>query len=52
MWEDDLMECIVTTGQAGMTGALGRAGAAVNDDWHRAVRYEASGPGAFGRACP
>ena len=52
IWEDDLKECIVTTGLAGMTGALDRAGAAVNDDWHCAGRYEASGPGGFERAHP
>jgi len=52
MWEDDLMECIVTTGPAGMTDALHRAQAAVNDEWHCAGRYEASGPGAFKRAYP
>jgi hypothetical protein len=52
MWADDLMECIVTTGQAGMIGALDRAEAAVNDNWHCAGRYEASGPGAFRRAHP
>jgi hypothetical protein len=52
MGEGDLMECIVTTGLAGMTGVLGRAEAAVNDDWHCAGRYEASGPGVFERAYP
>ena len=52
MGEDDLMECIVTTGLAGMTEALDRAEAAVNDDWHCAGRYEASDPGAFERAYP
>jgi len=34
MWEDDLMGCTVTTGLTGMTGALDRAQAAVNDDRH------------------
>ena len=52
MWADDLMECIVTTGLAGMIGAMERAEAAVNDSWHCAGRYEASGPAAFERVYP
>ena len=46
------MECIVTTGPAGMTGAPDRAEATVNDNWRCAGRYEASGPGAFDQAYP